>query len=127
MAWCKGGQQAQSGDTCRVALLFKSVCSHFCFLLSPGWSRWLNQARGSSFSDLADLLLIPCLAAWKFWIREAGSGGVEWDQGLKAQKFLVNWSRLKMFFVIIFSLLPKRIFHIFPLDFDILGAYIFLL
>lgn len=52
---------------------------------------------------------------------------MEWDQGLKAQKFLVNWSRLKMLFMIIFSLLPKRIFHIFPLDFDILGAYIFLL
>ena len=84
VAWCRGGQQAQSGDTCRVALLFKRVCSHFCFLLSPGWSCWLNQARGGSFSDLVDRLLIPCLAAWKFWIREAEQAGrVGWS-GIRA-------------------------------------------
>lgn len=80
MAWCGGGQQAQSGDSCQAALLFRRVISHFCFRLSPRWSCWLSQTRGGSFSDVVDLPLIPCLAAWKFWIREAGqTGEVGWS------------------------------------------------
>lgn len=48
------------GDACLVALLFKTVCAHFCFLLSPMWSCWLSQAGAGPFSDLVDQPLIPC-------------------------------------------------------------------
>lgn len=59
-------------DSCQVALLFKTVCSQFCFLLSPGWSCWLSQAAAAPFFDLVDQPLIPCLATSKFQTREAG-------------------------------------------------------
>lgn len=59
-------------DSCQVALLFKTVCSQFCFLLSPEWSCWLSQAAAAPFFDLIDQPLIPCLATSKFQTREAG-------------------------------------------------------
>lgn len=124
VAWCWGGQQAQNGDTCQAALLFRRVCSHFCFHLSPWWSCWSSQTRAGSFSDLVDLPLIPCLAAWRLWIREAGQiGEVGWS-GTRAWKPRSPWwieVAQKCFFMILFSLLPKRIFHIFSLGFDIVG------
>lgn len=80
VAWCGGGPQAPGGGSCQAPLLFRRVSSHSCSLLSPPWSCWLSQTRAGSFSDLVDLPLIPCLAAWRFWIREAGqTGEVGWS------------------------------------------------